>query len=255
LLDSSAGADRLGRLTSVGLGLWERIEKLGTFGPVFSIRPSADDYPRPLPPRHSTLWMLGDAAYFVSHRYHEISPIGDPGGAARLRSSRLPEGVLRDLVGDLTLIRCRGPAEDALALAKQRYALEHWMSSLLGLPRHPDFLENGDERIRVLGKESVTPFTFYDQMQALAFKAVPETDASNLDDGTRRELAGILRTRTLADGRKIRRTMVIFPTREAAVHNFDVVSELGAAAAVYVGEDGHLWNPRAAGNWIRDNSH
>jgi hypothetical protein len=61
----------------------------------------------------------------------------------------------------------------------------------------------------------------------------------------------VLKTRTLADGRKVRQTMVVFPTREAAVHNAEAISDLGASGAVYVGDDNRLWNPTPAGAWIR----
>ncbi len=219
-------------------------------GPVFSVRPINFDHPRPLPPRHSNIWLLGDAAYFISHSFHDGSPIGDPKGLEQLRSAKLPKDILRDFTEGLTVIRCRGPAEDAHAFSKQLVELEAWMSHVLQLPVHPDFRENGDQRIGILRKEVAPPFTFYDPALGIAYKTATETEARSLDPDTRRELTEALKVRTLVKGRKVRQVIVVFPTREAAIYNQNIVTGLGASGVAYVSDDGCLWNPKPAGNWI-----
>lgn len=250
-LSASRSSDLLGRFTELALELWRAVCPRAAVGPVFSIRPIGINYARPLPPRHSVFWNLGDAAYFISEAFHQINPAADPDSAAKLIAAPLPPGVIRHTIDGLTTIRCRGPAEDAIAFARQRFELEVWVSSVLNLPLHPEFNGKGDQRLGVLRKESASPFTFVDQMRGIAFKAVAESEARDLDNETRQELADVLKTRTLADGRKVRQTMVVFPTREAAVHNAEAISDLGASGAVYVADDNRLWNPTPPGTWIR----
>jgi len=208
------------------------------------------DYPRPRPPRHSTLWSLGDAAYFISDEFHKNHPLGDPDAVARLIEANSPTSILREHLPGLTVIRCKGPAEDKTTFARQRYDLEVWLSSVLQLQLHPEFRDNGDQHLSVFRKESVLPFTFFDQVRGIAFKAVPNSEPCELDNETRQYLKDILRIRTLQDGRLVRQTIVVFPTREAAVHNIDVVSKLGASGVAYIGDDYCLWNPQPVGNWI-----
>jgi hypothetical protein len=250
-LQADAPHDALDLLVDIGNALWPRLDNAGPIGPTFAVRPLAVGSPRPLPPRSSTLWSLGDAAYFIDHAFHETSPIGDPQGAWQLRGATLPDGVRRQTLQGLTVVRCAGPSGDKAAFANQLFELEHWMSSVLNLPLHPAFNEYGDIRVVLLGKVAAEPFTFYDPMVATAYKAVTTVDAEPMSPDVRAELAEALREKVLRNGRKVRSVMVIFPTRDAAVRNHQAVAQLGASGSVYVGADHRLWNPEPPGNWKR----
>jgi len=126
------------------------------------------------------------------------------------------------------------------------------MSAALDLPLHPEFLANGDRRMTVVPRESeATPFTLYDAMRRIAFKAVAEASSGELDEATKGELKRILKLSELADGRSIAQTMVILPSRAAALANAALIKELGGAGAVFVGDDRRLWNPDPPGSWIK----
>ena len=250
-LGSSPQADLLGRLVDIAGGVWNAIRDEATIGPGFSIRPVNLDRPRPLPPRIDGFWIPGDAAYFLSHTYHRDGFGGDIEGVAKLRAAKLPDGILRDELPELTVIRCEGPAEDTAAFARQLYALEVWLASVLALPVASNYRETGDEQVPVFSKENAEPFTFYDASTATAYKAIPVLQADDFDEEARRELKKLLAKRATAGGVEVRHVMIVFPTREAALSVLDDVVALGAEGAVYIEEDGSLWNPKPKGNWIR----
>jgi hypothetical protein len=253
-LPTGSSSDSLASLVELAHLLWSELANKAQVGPVFSIRPLGLSYPRPRPPRHSTLWPLGDAAYFISDEFHRAHPLGDEAGVSRLKAQPLAQGIVRESSNGLTVVRVKGPAEQAAPFALQRHQLEVWMSVALELPLHPEFRTNGDRRMSVLLREGAAePFSFYDAMRRIAFKAVVEAPAGELDDRTTAELANILKLDTLQDGRPVGQTIVIFPSREAALQNAALVKELGGSGSVYVGDDRRLWEPRPPGQWIEVN--
>jgi hypothetical protein len=250
-LGTSADENLLDCLTQLGFEIWHAIRAEAVVGPEFVIRPLTIDHARPLPPRFSRKWSLADAALFVCPEFHAQDPRGDPDGAERLRAAPVPASLVRETRDDLTVIRCRGPAEDLRAFGQQLYELERWISTILGLQLNAEYNENGDHRLGLPKRENAEPFTIFDPMRGFAFKALPDTEARDLAPTSRRELERVLQIKQLEDGRNVRGVYAIFPTRAAAVHNVDAVRRLGAVSTVYVGKDSELWDPRPPGNWIR----
>ncbi|MFL5006432.1 MAG: hypothetical protein ACJ8D8_14360 [Microvirga sp.] len=246
-LTEDRSRDALGHLAGIGERIWRDCSGAANVGPGFSVRPINFDYEKPQPPRIGHVWVPGDAAYFLDHEFHESSPRGDKANLSLLISSELPDGVVRHEIPGLTIIRCRGPAEDRQAFASQLRALEVWVSSLLKLPIDSDYKENGDQRLKVFGKEIVNPFTFYDSMTNVGYKSMAETEARDISGDDRKEVEDLLKIKTLPNDRRVQRVIIIFPTRAAAVHNRRALVDLGASGAVYIDDEGELWNPAAVG--------
>jgi hypothetical protein len=116
----------------------------------------------------------------------------------------------------------------------------------------PDFKANGDRRIHVFGKQAARPFTFFDPLSATAIQAVPQTGMQPLTSDEASELASLLATKALADGRAVREALVLFPDREAAVCNRRALVESGAATTIYMDEVGELWEPSPRGRWLSE---
>jgi hypothetical protein len=184
-----------------------------------------------------TRWILGDAALFLSRRYHESSPAGDPKAFALLRTAETPDGIAREENGDLTVIRCTSPPSDERLFAAQRYELEVWLSSVLKLPPHPDYSATGDRRVDVLAQQPLEPFTFYDPVTFTAYKALPVLSALEAAPDAVADLKQAIARRQAGGLVEIRRVVVIFPNREAALANREDVISLGAESVVFVGDE------------------
>jgi hypothetical protein len=241
----------LNQLTTMAVALNNACLKHGNIGPTFSLRWMEPDYPRPLPPRSHPAWPPGAVAYYLSAAYHASEGPDSQAMFALLKDAPLPQGILRQQQGDLLVIQAAEHIEPREEFESQLYKLEVWVGRLLDLKFDPAYQANGDKKVSVWSKENGKPFSFYDDSTRIGYKVVAEGRGDELDAETWAELEAMLPLRSLPDGRPVKATRVILVGRAAALRHLPRIRELGGSAALYLDEDGELWDPAPAGRWIR----
>jgi hypothetical protein len=239
------------KINQLAVEINDIVLRFGNIGPVFALRLPDFDYPRPLPPRVDAWWPPNSLAYYVSTAHFSERAGASLKMLELLKETPLLPGMVRKEHGDLLVIQATDNVQDRESLAMQLHRLELWIGKTLELGFDRNFQSNGAQRARILSKDVVKPFSFYDASTKTGYKVVAEDRDDELDAETWKELEEALQLRALPDGRPVEATRVAFVEREAALKHLPKIRELGGSGVLYLGKEGDLWDPEPAGNWIR----
>jgi len=156
-----------------------------------------------------------------------------------LQSRPLPEGAVRETVGDfLTILWGDVSKLSVSSILSHRYA---WLAESGSFPIDSSFNAVGDKEFALWQSIRTKEFTAYSSFDGRAAKGIvvdrPEEAVEILE-----HLHGILKAGKTSDGENVSGITLIVPSRESAVMLYPLAKsyELGI---VYVGQDNRLWNP------------
>ena len=208
-------------------------------------------YPRVRPPRNwqvcseAGLVDLIDARFASRHGYADA--------AERLGSLDLPSGAAREEVGDALIIQWA--SDDDVkndALMKTRLSTrEQWLTGALpDAPIRAGWNIDGEVESDPVAAKPHPPLTLYSPPLAVGYQAVHTAVGEESVQDELRRIADWIKKGTLADGTVVSDVIVIADSRPAALGLRPLAQTRGIRHILYVGDDGHMWDPFPEGEWV-----
>lgn len=207
-------------------------------------------YPHVRPPRNWQVCDKSGLVELVDARFE--SQRGNAEAVEKLRRLVLPEGARREEFGDILLIQWASD-EDMTNnyIIKMRLSTrEQCLAESLNAPIAEGWNIYGEHKSDPIAAQPHPVLTLYSPPLSIGYKAVhTATGAEAVQDELRR-VAEWIRQGTLDNGTVVSDVILIVESREAALAIRPLAQAEGIPHLVYVGEDGHMWDPFPEGEWL-----
>jgi hypothetical protein len=202
-------------------------------------------FPRTRPPRVPSHGFAPGSVldFFDLRRFQDLGWKKEAEAVAR---GPLPRGVKRVKAGSLVTIRWISDLGDRLAVGAARSRQEQWVLSQAELRRDARYDERGDLLDKPFDVEELPPLTFYDEDNAVGYKAVVP---SAMTGAQWSEFKQWIERGKLPDGTRLEALRLIVPNRALALKLHERAASEGIDAVLYSDDKGRWWNPSPPGPW------